>query len=108
MTRRVRALLQTVSIAFTPFLDLRQATAEAGRIETGDDLDGPPYCSMPHAVPVRPCLGDPMRARMRLLSVLAVSISSSLLSPVLYAADVSGSHDLDLVPRVLNAEIVDY
>jgi len=45
---------------------------------------------------------------MRLLSVLAVSISSSLLSPVLYAADVSGSHDLDLVPRVLNAEIVDY
>ncbi|MDB6048514.1 MAG: hypothetical protein JWR17_1260 [Pseudomonas sp.] len=49
-----------------------------------------------------------MKARMGLLSVLGVSISSSLLSTLLYAADISGSHDLDITPRVLDAEIVDY
>jgi hypothetical protein len=43
MTRRAHALLQTVSIAFMPLLDLQQATAEAGRIEMGDNVDGPTY-----------------------------------------------------------------
>ncbi|MDY7560579.1 DUF4892 domain-containing protein [Pseudomonas sp. 10B1] len=45
---------------------------------------------------------------MRLLSVLTASISSSLLSTLLFAADVPGSHDLEIVPRVLDSEIVDY
>lgn len=49
-----------------------------------------------------------MKTPMGFISVLAVCISSMALSTQLYAADVSGSRDLDQVPRVLDAEIVDY
>lgn len=45
---------------------------------------------------------------MRLFSVLGVSICSSLLGAMAYAADVPDSRDLDVVPRLLDAEIVDY
>jgi len=45
---------------------------------------------------------------MRLFSVLGVAVCSSLLGVMACAADVSGSRDLDIVPRVLDAEIVDY
>lgn len=41
---------------------------------------------------------------MRLVSILGLSCFSSLL----FAADVSGSHDLPIVPRLADAQIVDY
>jgi Domain of unknown function (DUF4892) len=41
---------------------------------------------------------------MRLLSVLGVL----LVSPMLFAADIPDSHDLAVVPRLLDAEIIDY
>lgn len=45
---------------------------------------------------------------MRLSRVLGVSICGSLLSAIACAADVPGSHDLEGVPRLADAEIVDY
>ncbi|MGV8918081.1 MAG: DUF4892 domain-containing protein [Pseudomonas sp.] len=45
---------------------------------------------------------------MRLFSVLGGSLCCSLLSTVLVAADVPDSHDLAVVPRLLDAEIIDF
>ncbi|KAA5843255.1 DUF4892 domain-containing protein [Pseudomonas chlororaphis] len=45
-----------------------------------------------------------MRAPMRLFSVLLLSA----VSPLLFAADLPGSHDLPIVPRMPDAQIVDY
>ena len=45
-----------------------------------------------------------MKGLMRCFSVLGLSCASSMV----FAADVPGSHDLPLVPRLVDAQIVDY
>jgi hypothetical protein len=49
-----------------------------------------------------------MNALPRVLSLIGVSTLSSLFAASLWAADVSGSQDLPNVPRLPDAEIVDY
>lgn len=49
-----------------------------------------------------------MNTSLRYSRVIALSLCASALSASLWAADVSGSRDLDIVPRLPDAEIVDY
>ncbi|ALD96097.1 DUF4892 domain-containing protein [Pseudomonas syringae] len=49
-----------------------------------------------------------MRALMRLSSVPVVALCMSMFSAVLCAADVPGSSDLQILPRLADTEIVDY
>ena len=45
---------------------------------------------------------------MRLSSVPVVALCMSMFSAVLCAADVPGSSDLQILPRLADTEIVDY
>ncbi|ORC60398.1 DUF4892 domain-containing protein [Pseudomonas floridensis] len=49
-----------------------------------------------------------MRTLMRVTSVPVVALCVSLFSTMVAAADVSGSQDLQILPRLANTEIVDY
>jgi hypothetical protein len=49
-----------------------------------------------------------MRAIMGFTSALGLALCASAVSLTVWAADVPGSRDLDVVPRLTDAEIVDY
>jgi hypothetical protein len=66
----------------------------------GDKLDGFLY----RCDPDPPSLDRPVSLTMRSLSLFALGCFSSLS----FAADVPGSHDLQIVPRLADAQIVDY
>ena len=66
----------------------------------GDKHDGFLY----RCDPDPPSHADPMSLNMRSLSLLVLCC----FSPVLFAADVPGSQDLQIVPRLADAQIVDY
>ncbi len=96
-------MLQTVSIGSSPFLDLRRPTAEAWRVEMGDNHDG----SLQRCDPERPP-GLYRETPMKIPNRFILALGLSCFGPWVWAADVPGSHDLQGLPRLADAQIVDY